>query len=88
MRNDFDEISVKETKELTKEQLSNIGKKLKNLRVSNGLSLNDVSFYIYSNTKTVDDIELGKLNNITLLTLMKFVSFYKIPLSDLFAAFN
>ncbi len=80
----FDEISVLEAERLTKEQLILIGKKLKELRVINNLTLNDVGFYLYSNISTVEKLELGKAKNVTLLTLMKFSVFYGIPLKDFF----
>jgi len=84
MRKDFDEIDVKEVKRLTKGELERVGKNLKGLRVKNGLTLNDISFYTYSNISTVEKLEVSKLENVTLLTLMKLSVFYSIPLKDLF----
>lgn len=83
-RSKFDEIDVKNTKELTKEELVNIGKKLKELRVDNGLTLNDVSFFLYSNITTIEKLEKGYLSNVTLLTLSKFSVFYGVPIKELF----
>ncbi len=80
----FDEISVPEAEKLTKEQLLYIGKKLKELRITNNLTLNDIGFYLYSNISTVEKLELGKAGNVTLLTLMKFSVFYDIPIKEFF----
>ncbi len=83
MRKEYDEISIEEAKELTKQQLRVLGCKLKEIRLSSDLTLNDVAFFTYSNISTIERLELGKLKNITLLTLMKFIAFYGIALPDL-----
>jgi len=83
-RDGFDEIDVKDTKELTRVQLIKIGKRLKELRTNNGLSLNDISFYLFSNITTVDSLERGRVKNVTLLTLSKFSVFYGVPITELF----
>ena len=83
MRKEFDEISINDTKELTKDRLKLLGGKLKEIRMSSNLTLNDVAFFTYSNISTVERLELGKLKNITLLTLLKFAVFYGVSLPDL-----
>ncbi len=76
----FDEIDVRRAKELDKECLLRIGKRIRELRVEAGLSLNDLSFYSYLNLSTLQRLENGKLDNITTLSLKKLCLFFKISL--------
>jgi DNA-binding XRE family transcriptional regulator len=84
MRSKFDEVNVAEVKDFTKEQLKAIGKKIKQFRNEVGLTLIDVSFYTYINLDSIYRLENGKLENTTLLLLLKICAFFKRDIRELF----
>ena len=83
MRDNFDEINVKEVKELTKNKLITLGKNIKQMREESGLTLNDLSFFSYINLDSIYRLEKGRLDNTTLLSLFKLCCFFEVELNDL-----
>lgn len=79
----FDEINREKAKKLTKEVLKVVGIKVKKLRNEGEISQLDVAFYTYTEKSFISNLENGKLNNITLLTLTKLAELFEMPVEKL-----
>ncbi len=86
MNREFDEINRSYTPELTRLELATIGKNLRKIRLKHNLTLNDTSFYTFTNQTTLWRLETGRLCNINLATLIKFCQLYHCTLIELLTA--
>lgn len=80
----FDEIDKKQVEVKTKCCLSTIGKNIRDLRIRNKLTQQDIAFYIFSDKCLISNIERGCLKNITLKKIIAIAEVFKINATDLF----
>lgn len=79
----IDEICLNELSKETKKSLIIIGKNIKNLRLKNKLTQNDLAFYCYLDISVISKLERGVAKNITLITLQKLSLLFEVPLEIL-----
>lgn len=80
----FDEINKKEVEAKTIVNLNTIGKNIRNLRIKNKLTQQDLAFYIFSDKCIISNIERGVMKNMTIKKIIAIAEVFKINALDLF----
>lgn len=79
----YKEIDLKKVEETVYQQTITIAKNVKTLRAQCGITQQDLAFKVHMDKSRISDIENGRAPNMTMLTLQKLATFFRVQPGDL-----